>query len=130
MEILHKEITDKIIDAFYEVYDHMGYGYLEKVYQNALYLELKAKGLKVETHKEIKVYYKGKEVGSFFADMIVNEVVILELKAAEAMVPAHQAQLLNYLRGTEIEVGYVLNFGSNPEFSRKIFSNQRKKHKK
>ncbi len=130
MEILHKEITDKIIDSFYEVYDHMGYGYLEKVYQNALYFELMRKGLKVEAHKEIKVYYKGREVGVFIADMIVNEAVILELKTAETMSPAHQAQLLNYLRGTDIEVGYVLNFGPNPEFSRKIFSNQRKKHKK
>lgn len=127
MEILHKELTDKIIDAFFEVYIELGYGYLEKVYQNSLYLELIAKGHKVEAQKEMKIYYKGREVGIYYADLVVDDLVILELKAADAINEAHQAQLLNYLRGTDKEIGYVLNFGPKPAFSRKIYTNDRKK---
>jgi len=126
MEILHKELTDKIIDAFFEVYSELGYGYLEKVYQNSLFLELIVRGHKVEAHKEIKIYYKGREVGVYYADLVVDDLVILELKAADAIIEAHQAQLLNYLRGTDKEIGYVLNFGPKPEFSRKIYTNDRK----
>lgn len=127
MEILHKELTDKIIDAFFEVYIELGYGYLEKVYQNSLFLELIVRGHKVEAHKEIKIYYKGREVGIYYADLVVDDLVILELKAADAINEAHQAQLLNYLRGTDKEIGYVLNFGPKPAFSRKIYTNDRKK---
>ena len=130
MEILHKELTDEIIDAFFEVYDVQGHGYLERVYQNSLYLELIERGHKVEAQKEIKVYYKGREVGVYFADLVINDLVILELKAAETLTDAHEAQLVNYLRGTDYEVGYVLNFGPKPEFSRKIFTNDRKKTKR
>ncbi len=127
MEILHKELTDKIIDAFFEVYIELGYGYLEKVYQNSLFLELIVRGHKVEAHKEIKIYYKGREVGIYYADLVVDDLVILELKAADAINEAHQAQLLNYLRGTDKEIGYILNFGPKPAFSRKIYTNDRKK---
>ena len=130
MDILHKEVTDKIIDAFYDVYDVLGFGYMERVYQNSLYLELLERGHKVEAQKEIKIYYKGKEVGLYYADLIVDDLIILELKAAESIVEAYEAQLINYLRGTDKEVGYVLNFGPRPEFSRKIFTNDRKKLKK
>lgn len=130
MDILHKELTDKIIDAFFEVYDQLGYGYLERVYQNSLYFELIAKGHKIEAQKEIRIYYKGREVGIYYADLLVDDLVILELKAAEIITDAHEAQVINYLRGTDKEVGYILNFGPKPEFSRKIFTNDRKKHKK
>ena len=130
MEILHKELTDEIIDAFFEVYDVQGYGYLERVYQNSLYLELIDRGYKVEAQKEIKIYYKSREVGVYFADLVINDLVILELKAAETLTDSHEAQLVNYLRGTAYEVGYVLNFGPKPEFSRKIFTNDRKKTKR
>ena len=130
MDILHKELTDKIIDAFYDVYDELGYGYLEKVYQNSLYLELTERGHKVEAQKEIKIYYRGREVGLYYADMIVDDLILLELKATETIIEAHEAQIINYLRGTDKEVGYVLNFGPKPEFSRKIYTNDRKKHKR
>ena len=124
--ILHKELTGSILKLFYEVYNELGYGFLEKVYQNALYNELKNNGFKVESQKQIKVYYKNIEVGEYYADLIVNDKVILELKATEAITEAHEFQLLNYLKSTNIEVGLLLNFGKKPEFCRKIFQNYRK----
>ena len=126
MELLHEELTNAIIKTFYEVYNELGYGFLEKVYQNSLYLELKNKGFKVEAQKKISVYYKGTEVGEYFADLIVEETIILELKAAECIVKDFENQILNYLRGTDCEVGLLLNFGKKPEFKRKIFENHRK----
>ena len=126
MELLHKELTDKILQAFYDVYNELGYGFLEKVYQNSLYLELILRGFKVSAQKQIKVYYKGVEVGEYYADMLVNDLVILELKAADYIVQDFEWQLINYLRGTEIEVGLVLNFGIKPDFRRKVFENERK----
>ena len=127
MELLHQDLTDKIIKTFYDVYNELGYGFLEKVYQNSMFLELKARGFFVEAHKQIKVYYKGKEVGEYYADLVVNGHVILELKAHECILPAHENQLINYLRGTDKEVGLLLNFGPKPEFRRKAFDNNRKK---
>ncbi len=126
MELLHQELTDGIIKTFYEVYNELGYGFLEKVYQNALYLELKNKGYKVEAQKKISVYYKGVAVGEFYADIVVEELVILELKAADCIIKDFENQILNYLRGTDCEVGLLLNFGKKPEFKRKIFENYRK----
>ncbi|WP_310594722.1 GxxExxY protein [Flavobacterium sp.] len=126
MELLHQELTDRIIKTFYEVYNELGYGFLEKVYQNALFLELKNKGYKVEAQKKISVYYKGVEVGEYYADLIVEDLVILELKAADCIVKEFENQILNYLRGTDCEVGLLLNFGKKPEFKRKIFENNRK----
>ena len=126
MELLHKELTDKILQAFYDVYNELGYGFLEKVYQNSLYLELISRGFKVSAQTQIKVYYKGVEVGEYYADMLVNDLVILELKAADYIVQDFEWQLINYLRGTEIEVGLVLNFGIKPDFRRKVFENERK----
>ncbi len=104
----------------------MGYGFLEKVYQNSLYLELKNKGYKVEAQKKIIVYYKGIEVGEYYADLLVEDKIILELKAADCIVKDFENQILNYLRGTDCEVGLLLNFGKKPEFRRKIFENNRK----
>lgn len=126
MALLHEELTDSIIKTFYEVYNELGFGFLERVYQNALYLELKSKGFKVEAQKKIEVYYKGIEVGQYYADLIVEDLVILELKAADCIVKEFENQILNYLRGTNCEVGLLLNFGSKPEFKRKIFENSRK----
>jgi len=102
----------------------LGYGFLEKVYENALFLELRSLGLYVEKQKQIKVYYNNEKVGEYYADLIVSELVIVELKAAESLCEEHEFQLINYLKATEIEVGLLLNFGKNPELKRKIFSNK------
>ena len=126
MELLHKDITDSILKTFYEVYNELGYGFLEKVYHNALYIELKNKGLNVVSQKQIDVFYKGLKVGEYYADLIIENKVILELKAAEYVVEEFEIQLINYLRGTDCEVGLLLNFGKKPEFKRKIFENNRK----
>lgn len=128
MEILHKDITDKIIRKFYKVYNELGYGFLEKVYENALFFELRSLGLFCEKQKPIKVYYQEQLVGEYFADIIVNQSVIIELKAAEGLVEEHEFQLVNYLKATEIEVGLLLNFGKKPIFKRKVFSNINKKN--
>ena len=122
----HKELTDQIIQAFYDVYNELGYGFLENVYQNALYFELQNRGLQVEAQKAINVYYQDQLVGKYKADLIVNDLVILELKAADALIEEHENQLINYLRATDKEVGLLLNFGTKPEIRRKIFDNDRK----
>jgi GxxExxY protein len=122
----HEDLTGKIIKIFYEVYNELGYGFLEKVYQNSFYLALKSEGLYVEAQKKIKVWFRGVEVGEYFADLVVNECVILELKAVDYLIEEHEAQLLNYLRGTEIEVGLLFNFGKTPVFQRKIYDNSLK----
>lgn len=120
----HSDITEKIIKAFYKVYNTLGYGFLEKVYENALKYELIQMGLYVEKQKQIKVFYENKEVGEYYADLTVEGSVIIELKAAEGLCEEHEFQLINYLKATEIEVGLLLNFGKKPEFKRKVFSNQ------
>lgn len=120
----HNEITALIIKAFYHVYNVLGYGFLEKVYEKALILELRKSGLQAASQVPLKVFYEGTEVGNYFADIIVNECVIIELKAGEGLVEEHEAQLINYLRATNIEVGLLLIFGIKPQFKRKVFSNQ------
>lgn len=127
MDLLNKEITDKIIKAYYKVYNDLGYGFLERVYENALFIELTDMGLECEKQRPIDVFYKGVKVGSYFADIIVENKVIIELKVAEAIVEEHEFQLINYLKATEIEVGLLLNFGKAPEFKRKIFTNNNKR---
>jgi GxxExxY protein len=124
--ILHKELTGSILKLFYEVYNELGYGFLEKVYHNALYNELKSNGFEVESQKQIKVNYKNIEVGEYYADLIVNNKVIIELKALEAICEVHEFQLINYLKSTNIEVGLLLNFGKKPDFCRKVYQNYRK----
>lgn len=128
-ELLHKELTNDIIAAFYEVYNELGFGFLEKVYQNALAIEMELRGFKVEVQKPIMVYYKGHEVGEYYADIIVEDKVIIELKAVEYLVEKFELQLVNYLRGTNAEVGLLMNFGQKPEFKRKVFENSRKKNR-
>lgn len=129
MELLHNDSTDKIIKSFYKVYNELGFGFLEKVYENALFIELKDLGLYCEKQKQIIVYYNTQIVGEYFADIIVNNCIILELKAAESLCEEHEFQLINYLKATEIEVGLLLNFGKKPEFKRKLFTNNLKKVK-
>jgi GxxExxY protein len=122
----HKELTGQIIGAFFKVYGTLGYGFLERVYDNALLIELQGMGLQVANQQPIEVYYQATLVGSYFADLVINGEVVIELKTAEGIVEAHEAQLLNYLKATSIEVGLLLNFGPKPQFRRKIFSNERK----
>lgn len=126
--ILHEKLTDKIIGAYYKVYNTLGYGFLEKVYENSLAIELKKNGLKVEQQKNIKVFYEQEQVGDYFADVLVEDLILIEIKAASALSEEHEAQLTNYLRATLIEVGLLLNFGKEPQFKRKIFENRFKKN--
>jgi len=123
----YSELTDKIIEAFYCVYHELGFGFLESVYQNALYLELLKRGFRVEAQKAINVYYQTQLVGKYRADLIVDDLIILELKAADYLVHENELQLINYLKSTDKEVGLLLNFGVKPEIRRKAFDNRRKK---
>jgi len=124
--MLHKDLTSKIIKSYYKVYNDLGYGFLEKVYENSMMIELKSLGLNVRKQQPITVFYQDVIVGEYFADIIVEDKVIIELKAEENLHPRHEAQLLNYLKATQIEVGLLLNFGGDPQFSRKIFTNDLK----
>lgn len=119
----HSDLSEQIIKAFYKVYNTLGYGFLEKVYENALFFELESIGLNVRKQEPIKVYYEEKEVGVYFADLIINDTIIIELKAAESLSEEHESQLINYLKATDIEVGLLLNFGKKPEVKRKVYSN-------
>lgn len=122
--LLHKETTDKIIKAFYKVYNTLGYGFLERVYENALMIELQNSGLNVQKQVGINVFYEQQLVGKYYADLVVEDSVIIELKAAESICSEHEYQLINYLKATEIEIGLLLNFGKKPEFKRKIYTNK------
>ncbi len=163
----HAEITERIIAAFYSVYNTLGYGFLEKVYQNAMEVEMTVRGLaivpqaprSVETWRAarrqpagvlklnrradaaplanthhfnraqapLNVYYSRVVVGEYFADFLVEGCVIVELKATEGIAPEHHAQLLNYLKATDINVGLLLNFGPKPEVRRKVYETARAK---
>ncbi len=116
-----------IIGTFYEVYNELGHGFLESVYERAFEVALTSKGLCVCRQIQIPVWFRGRKIGEFIADMLVENCVILELKAARSLDTAHEAQLLNYLRATEIELGLLFNFGVKPEFKRLAFDNIRKK---
>ena len=127
MEYLHKDITEKIISAFYKVYNTLGFGFLEKVYKKALYIELNNLNIYCQTEKPVKVYYDGIIIGDYFADIIVEDKVIIEIKAVEKLVHENELQLINYLKTTNIEIGLLLNFGIEPEIKRKIYTNDMKK---
>ena len=120
------KLTDKVINCFFKVYNTLGYGFLEKVYERALLIELSKIGLKVESQKPIKVHYDKQVIGDYYADIMVNDIVILELKAVEVLCEQHELQLINYLKATDIEYGLLLNFGKRPEVRRKIFTNNLK----
>ena len=124
MKYKHSDLTDQIIKSYYTVYNELGYGFLEKVYENAMLIELQKTGLQTEAQKRILVYYKTVEVGNYFADLLIEDKIIVELKAAKKLKKEHEYQLINYLKATDIEVGLLFNFGKRPEFKRKIFSNR------
>ena len=124
--LVPKELTDVILNCFYRIYNDLGYGFLERVYQNALYYALIDEGLQCETEKSIKVYHNSRVVGDYRADILVENCVLLELKASEELNSANEKQLINYLKATDIEVGLLLNFGKKPQFRRKVFSNDNK----
>ena len=124
----HADLTERILGAFYQVYNALGWGFLEKVYHAALLHELRKRGLRVETKAKFDVYYDGVLVGEYFADVLVEGAVILELKAVEQLAPEHEAQLLNYLKASSVEVGLLLNFGPKPQFRRKVFETARQSH--
>lgn len=122
----HSDLTEKILKAYYTVYNKLGYGFLEKVYENAMMIELLKLGLDCDRQKPIDVYYDEKRIGEYYADIIVEDKVIVELKAAESLCYDHECQLVNYLKATEIEVGLLLNFGKEPEFNVKFFQKNTK----
>lgn len=124
--MFYEDLTQGILKAFYRVYNTLGHGFLEKVYRNALTLELKQLGFDAQQERSIQVYYDSALVGEYFADIVVNDLVIVELKAAELLKPEHFAQLVNYLKATEKEIGLLLNFGKTPDFKRIIFTNDKK----
>lgn len=129
MGLKNEDLTGKIIKAFYAVYNELGFGFLEKVYEKSFALELMSGGVRVCRQQPIKVYYRGREVGVYFADLLVENLVIIEVKSADALCDANEAQLINYLKATEIETGLLLNFGPKPSFRRKIFTNDMKRHR-
>ena len=124
---LHSDLTKDIIRVFYDVYNELGYGFLESVYEEGMCLALRAEGFEGDRQIPIPVWFRGERIGDFKADLLVNKSVIVELKAARAIEPAHESQLLNYLRATPIEIGLILNFGPQPQIRRLAFSNERKK---
>ncbi|HCT86506.1 MAG: GxxExxY protein [Bacteroidetes bacterium GWE2_42_24] len=126
---IHEDLTESVIKWFYKVYNTLGYGFLEKVYHNALVHELQKQGFECKSQYAIRVVYDNLVVGEYFADILVNDVLILELKAAEVLCEEHEFQLINYLKATNLEIGLLLNFGKKPEVRRKIFTNDRKAKK-
>lgn len=126
MDFKHTDVTDLILKAFYKVYNEFRYGFLEKVYQNSLAIELRKLRLPVVQEARIEVYYDGQVVGEYFADLLVANAVIVEVKVVKRLLPEHEAQLLNYLKATPYEVGLLLNFGPKPEIRRRAFDNARK----
>jgi GxxExxY protein len=122
----HEGLTGAILKAFYDVYNELGQGFLESVYENALAIVLSSEGLHVVRQVPVPVWFRGRQVGDFRADLLVEDRVLLELKAGRALEPVHEAQLMNYLRATDVEVGLLLNFGPKPQFKRFAYDNARK----
>ena len=122
----YKKLTESIIKIFYRVYNKLGYGFLEKIYENAMMKEFKSEGIPAISQSAIKVVYEDEIIGEYFADILVDNKVIVEIKASKSLVKENEAQLLNYLKATEAEVGLLLNFGPKPDFKRKVFDNIRK----
>src|SRR3954469_17110157 len=125
--LTHEGLTEKIIGTFYDVYNELGHGFLESVYEEALLLALTDAGLKVSQQQPIPAFFRNRIVGNFFVDLVIDGIVVLELKAARLLDKAHEAQLLHYLRATDIEVGLLLNFGDRPQFKRLFYENDRRR---
>jgi GxxExxY protein len=128
-EFVHEALTEKVIGVFFDVYNELGYGFLECVYHKAMSFALREAGLLVRDEVPVPVYFRGYQVGDFSADIVVEDKVLLELKAVREFDASHEAQLLNYLRGTDVEVGLLMNFGPKPTFRRRAFSNDRKRQR-
>jgi GxxExxY protein len=124
--MLYENITEKIIGAAHEVHKELGFGFLEAVYGNALFKELQSRGLKCECQKSINVYYKGEIVGHYVPDMIVEDKIIIELKAVADLRPEHEWQLVNYLTACHLNVGLLINFGHSVKVKRKIFTENKR----
>jgi GxxExxY protein len=123
----HSELTDRLISVFYDVYNELGHGFLESTYAEAMIVALEAAGLAVDREYPVPVWFRGKKIGQYFADILVEGTVILELKAGRILEKEHEAQLLRYLRATAVEVGLLLGFGIRPQFRRLLYDNERKK---
>ena len=119
-------LTEKLINVYYSLYNELGYGFLESVYQKPFALMLKEQGIGFREQAPIRVTFHGIEMGEFLADLLVDNRVLVELKAVRTLEQAHERQLLNYLRATEVEVGLLFNFGPRPQFRRLAFDNDRK----
>jgi GxxExxY protein len=126
-DVKHAELTDKIIGVFFEVYNELGHGFLESVCEGAMAIGLEDAGLQCQRQIPIQVWFRGRQIGLFYADLLVEGLVALELKCARNIDPAHEAQLLNELRATTLEIGLLLNFGTKPEFKRLVYDNSRKR---
>jgi GxxExxY protein len=127
-QLIHSELTEEILGVYYDVYNEIGHGFLESVYNNCMYLALTKLGLSVRRDVPVPVYFRGQDVGQFKADLVVGGSVLIELKAVQNLDRTHEAQVMNYLRATELEVGLLLNFGSpKPQFRRIVFQNSNKK---
>ncbi len=120
-ELLYEDLTEKIIKCFYKVYDGLGEGFLESVYERALMIELADAGIKAESQRSLNVYYKGRSVGDFKADIVIEDKIIVEIKAVSRLAPQHEAQLINYLKATGLKVGLLVNFGEKLEFKRRVY---------
>jgi GxxExxY protein len=126
-DLKHRDLTEKMIGVFYDVYNELGHGFLESVYQKAMEISLREAGLRVEREMAVPVWFRSRDVGNFKADLLVEGCVLLELKTAQAIDRTHEAQLMNYLRATAIEVGLLFNFGPKSQFRRFVFENEKKK---
>jgi GxxExxY protein len=125
-EILHHKLTRTLIGLYFDVYNELGYGFLEAVYERAYAIALGERGLRFARQFPIEVWYRDRKIGLYYADLLVENAVVVELKSARALEGAHESQVLHYLRATDVEVGLLLNFGPKPEFRRLIFTNDRK----
>ena len=126
----HSEVTEAIICCFYNVYNKLGYGFLEKVYEKALVVELGKIGLLTTSQHPVTVFYEGEVVGEYFCDLHIENKIIVEVKASKSIMQEHEAQLLNYLKATNVEIGLLLNCGPRPEVRRKLFGNEQKQKQK
>src|SRR3954468_14287539 len=126
MELLHRELTERIIGIFYDVYNETGVGFLEKIVQAALVIALRAAGLAVDEHAIYPVFFRGQLIGEFVPDIIVNGLVLVEVKSKSTLVARDDAQSINYLRVSPLEVALILNFGPKPQVVRRVLSNERK----
>jgi GxxExxY protein len=129
MNLLHYELTDQIIGVFYDVYNETGSGFLEQVVQTALVIALRSAGLTVLEHASYPVFFRGEIIGDFHPDVVVNNKVLIEVKSESVITARDEAQAINYLRVSDLEVALILNFGPKPQVVRRVLSNERKSHR-